>query len=77
MSMGCSAPSPRPLVNIRPRNPTVITMLRDQVSDVEGAAHRLLVEGCVDLVGMLLIHCNTLNGLSSLGSNLDLCSTRE
>src|ERR1041385_7637496 len=61
MLLGCSASSPPPLGKIRQRIKVSITMVRREVGDVEGVAHRVLVGGDVHRVGVVV----------DLGENLE------
>ena len=60
MVEGCSASSPPPLGEIRPRIVLFITMVLGQVFDVEDVANVVLVAWDVDLVGVVVVACKHL-----------------
>ena len=66
MVEGCSASSPPPLGEIRPRIMIFITMVLGQVLDVEDIAYIVLVTWNVDLAGIVVVACEHLEG--SIGS---------
>ena len=61
-----------PLGKIQPRIEILITMVRGEIVDVEDVAHVVLVAREVDLVSVVVVSCEHLEGSIRSGSKLGL-----